>query len=47
MPTADPTKTPPPAHLREADHSWLTHGRYDQELRSTWMNDADFELALP
>ena len=47
MPVADPTKTPPPANLREADHSWLTHGRYDQELRSTWMNDADFELALP
>ena len=47
MPVADPAKTAPPPHLREADQSWLSHGRYDQELRSTWINDADFELALP
>ena len=47
MPTADPVKLQPPAHLREADLSWPTHGRYDQELRSTWLNDPQFELTLP
>ena len=47
MPLADPNKLPPPNHLREADQSWPNHGRYDQELRSTWMDHPDFELALP
>ena len=47
MPEADPGRVQPPEHLREADKSWLSHGRYDQELRSTWQNDPSFELALP
>ena len=47
IPEPDPNKVQPPAHLREADRTWLTHGRYDQELRSTWSNDANFDLALP
>ncbi|HWH79668.1 MAG TPA: sulfatase-like hydrolase/transferase, partial [Candidatus Binatus sp.] len=44
MPVPDPNKIQPPEHLREADCSWHSHGRYDQELRSTWQNDPDFEL---
>jgi len=47
MPTADPNKLQPPEHLREADRSWPNHGRYDQELRSTWIHQPDFELTLP
>jgi hypothetical protein len=47
MPEPDLNKVQPPEHLREADRSWLTHGRYDQELRSTWNNDPGFELTLP
>ncbi|MBM4263484.1 MAG: sulfatase [Deltaproteobacteria bacterium] len=47
MPEPDLGKTQPPVHLREADRSWLDHGRYDQELRSTWKNNPHFELALP
>jgi arylsulfatase A-like enzyme len=47
MPEPDPNKVRPPEHLREADRTWLTHGRYDQELRSTWRDDANFELILP
>lgn len=47
MPAADRKKLPPPDHLREADRSWLSHGRYDQELRSTWHDDPQFELTLP
>jgi arylsulfatase A-like enzyme len=47
MPEPDSQKIPPPPHLREADRTWLSHGRYDQELRSTWNNDPDFELILP
>jgi arylsulfatase A-like enzyme len=47
MPVPDPKKTQPPEHLREADRSWLSHGRYDQELRSTWRDDPEFELTLP
>lgn len=47
IPQPDPDKTRPPVHLREADRSWTTHGRYDQELRSTWHNNPNFELALP
>jgi len=47
MPQPDPLKTQPPAHLREADRTWLDHGRYDQELRSTWHDNPEFELTLP
>jgi len=47
MPEPDPEKTQPPPHLREADRTWLDHGRYDQELRSTWKNNPKFELTLP
>jgi arylsulfatase A-like enzyme len=47
MPQPDPTKVRPPEELREADRDWLAHGRYDQELRSTWHHNYDFELALP
>jgi len=47
MPEPDPKKIQPPVHLREADRSWPSHGRYDQELRSTWQNDPEFELSLP
>jgi arylsulfatase A-like enzyme len=47
MPEADPNKLRAPEHLREADRTWLVHGRYDQELRSTWRGDPDFELTLP
>jgi arylsulfatase A-like enzyme len=47
MPIADPNKLQPPEHLREADRSRPSHGRYDQELRSTWINQPDFELTLP
>ncbi len=47
MPVADTDKIQPPEHLREADRSWRSHGRYDQELRSTWQNDPEFELMLP
>ena len=47
MPEAISERQQPPEHLREADKSWLSHGRYDQELRSTWQNDSNFELALP
>jgi arylsulfatase A-like enzyme len=47
MPQPDPNKLRAPEHLREADRTWLSHGRYDQELRSTWRGDAHFELSLP
>jgi arylsulfatase A-like enzyme len=47
MPLPDPNKVRPPEHLREADRTWPTHGRYDQELRSTWKDDPQFELTLP
>jgi arylsulfatase A-like enzyme len=47
MPEVDPNKVQPPPELREADRSWLGHGRYDQELRSTWSQDPSFELTLP
>ena len=32
MPEPDPNKIQPPPHLREADRTWPSHGRYDQEL---------------
>jgi arylsulfatase A-like enzyme len=47
MPETDPNKIQPPLHLREADRSWPDHGRYDQELRSTWHDHPEFELILP
>jgi len=47
MPQPDPYKTQPPSHLREADRTWPDRGRYDQELRSTWHDNPDFELTLP
>jgi arylsulfatase A-like enzyme len=47
IPEADPNKVPVPHHLREADRARLTHGRYDQELRSTWRDNPAFELTLP
>ncbi len=47
MPQSDPNKMRPPLHLREADRTWPDHGRYDQELRSTWRDNPEFELTLP
>ena len=47
MPQSDPNKVPAPLQLSEADRTWRAHGRYDQELRSTWHGHADFELTLP
>jgi arylsulfatase A-like enzyme len=47
MPVPDPNKILPPPYLREADRTWIDHGRYDQELRSTWQNNPEFELTLP
>jgi arylsulfatase A-like enzyme len=47
MPESDPNKVRAPEHLREADRTWLAHGRYDQELRSTWLGNPTFELSLP
>lgn len=46
MPAVDPALTPPPAALREADKSWPTDGRYDQELAPNWA-DPSHELDLP
>src|SRR6267142_1809460 len=39
MPEADPDRRPPPKELSEADNSLGRHGRYDQELPSTWARD--------
>jgi arylsulfatase A-like enzyme len=47
MPQPDPHKIQPPIHLREADRTLPDHGRYDQELRSTWHDNPEFELTLP
>ena len=47
MPEPDPDLAPPPEHLREADNTLPRHGRYDQELPSTWEREPDFEPALP
>ncbi|MEK7215195.1 MAG: sulfatase-like hydrolase/transferase [Chloroflexota bacterium] len=47
IPKADPNRSAPPEELREADRSWATQGRYDQELVSTWRGDPDFEPTLP
>jgi arylsulfatase A-like enzyme len=47
MPQHDPNKLLPPERLREADNTLLSHGRYDQELPSTWEREPDFEPTLP
>ena len=47
MPEHDSNLTPAPDHLREADSTRTRHGRYDQELPSTWSNEPDFEPSLP
>ena len=48
MPDADAAiEAPPPDHLREADNSLSRHGRYDQELPSTWAHEPNFEPTLP
>jgi arylsulfatase A-like enzyme len=47
MPEREPDLTPPPEHLREADNTLTRHGRYDQELPSTWEREPDFEPTLP
>jgi arylsulfatase A-like enzyme len=47
MPERDPSKLRPPKHLREANRTCLADGRYDQELRSTWEHNPDFEMTLP
>ena len=47
MPEADPDRQPPPKELREADNSLGRHGRYDQELPSTWAREPTFEPTLP
>jgi arylsulfatase A-like enzyme len=47
MPELDPRRTRPPEDLREADNTLTKHGRYDQELRSTWESEPGFELTLP
>jgi arylsulfatase A-like enzyme len=47
MPERSPNRPMPPEHLREADNTLTKHGRYDQELPSTWHNEPDFEPSLP
>ena len=47
MPERNPDYLMPPAHLREADKALTEHGRYDQELPSTWQEDPEFEPILP
>ena len=47
IPNEDPQRKRPPGHLREADKTWPLHGRYDQELPSTWAREPDFEPTLP
>jgi arylsulfatase A-like enzyme len=47
MPESDPLRSPPPAELREADATLTQHGRYDQELPSTWAREPNFEPSLP
>lgn len=47
MPAPDPSLTMPPEDLREADNTLTRHGRYDQELPSTWEREPDFEPVLP
>jgi arylsulfatase A-like enzyme len=47
MPEPDPNRALPPETLREADNTLTKHGRYDQELPSTWEREPDFEPTLP
>lgn len=47
MPEPHPDLTDPPEHLREADSMFACHGRYDQELPSTWAKEPDFEPLRP
>lgn len=47
MPEVDPALVLPPEELREADKTILAHGRYDQELRSRWLDDPDHDIRLP
>ena len=47
MPQIDPQRALPPADLREADNTLTKHGRYDQELPSTWEREPYFEPFLP
>ena len=47
MPQPDPLRSPPPPDLREADNTLTKHGRYDQELPSTWEREPYFEPSLP
>src|SRR5262245_43636272 len=47
MPSPDPDLSLPPEHLREADNTLTRHGRYDQELPSTWEREPNFEPTLP
>lgn len=46
VPEQDPRLRQPPENLCEADRTWSTDGRYDQELSSNWKNP-DHELDLP
>lgn len=46
MPTPDPALAQPPEALREADKSWPSDGRYDQELAPNWADPAH-DLDLP
>ena len=47
MPDDNPSLAAPPDHLREAEKGLTEHGRYDQELPSTWEREPDFEPTLP
>ncbi|MDX1483943.1 MAG: sulfatase-like hydrolase/transferase, partial [Alphaproteobacteria bacterium] len=47
MPEVDPALVLPPEELREAEKITLRLGRYDQELRSTWVDNPDHEMDLP
>jgi arylsulfatase A-like enzyme len=47
MPDVDPALVLPPEELREAEKTILGHGRYDQELRSRWIEDPDHDMTLP
>lgn len=47
MPDPNPKHIPPSEHLLEADKTLMHHGRYDQELPSTWEREPEFEPTLP
>jgi arylsulfatase A-like enzyme len=46
MPELDPVLAQPPEPLREADRTWPSQGRYDQELSSNWKTPGH-DLDLP